>query len=360
MRRPHSIAAMVQAPMLRLAATLLIGIVTTLALPRLGLAAGRGPSVEEAEQNNATAEVLRLLHPANINGLDWLAEKWRSSMERTSSGTLKIGLFYKLFYDFERSASRANYPNGQMWRLVEKWLKEKPSSPTAVILQSLLFIAQAQKSELWHSQPTTAPWRGRAIVDFTTAARDTLVEHKEIAKKDPHWYVAMARLQKLEYAPYDEILTTHAEALQAFPDYDPEHFEIFDILTERWPSAHILMDGFANTILAQIKGDNGLVQYARLYDHAAQKKSVEDLEEVGLLKWQVAQQGFEKLVEQFPTQWNLQRYALYACFAHDRNTARRFYPAFADSKLVIHSVWGTPLIFERCQTWAVDNSRSSP
>lgn len=335
--------------MFKLRSFIILAGTVLLALPSLATAESR-LSREEAERRASDSEVQQLYFASDVGGLERLANEWRSTLARTSSGAVKLAIFYDVFYGFEVPATLSSYPDGSNWRLVKKWAADFPQSPTPHIILALMNIAQSQKGDVWSPVKESTTER---IFDFLEAAKEELDNAALLTVKDPHWFVAQALLQRLMKASDEDVLLTHAEVLRSFPTYEPAHQQVFTLLRERWYPNSKLIHGFANTILDQIKGDEGQVQYARLFDTVAQESPVETLEVEELLNWKNAKAGFEQIIKRYPTEWNKQRLALYACVEHDRATAAPLIRETEKAKNIVHSIWRMPFIYKSCLQWAL-------
>jgi hypothetical protein len=302
--------------------------------------------VEVLEWSESDRQVQRLWFKRDFESLDNLAEHWRQSRVRTTSGLWKLSIFYKVFDDYREGAMASDFPGGDDWKVVDDWIAARPASPTPIIVKALMLISQAQKVE--PSRVPTNPYGPNP--DILRAIRELLETNKANASRDPHWYTAMLRLLRLENANDDDLIVEHAEALRVHPQYYQTHFEMFSHFVKRWWPNKTMVDGFANTVVEGTKDTEGQMLYARLYSNAVIELNDGAFFSPEKAQWGKLQLGFEQIADAYPSDWNAQHYAFFACMARDRPTSRRLFADF--SSTVVREAWQASIVYEQCKDWA--------
>src|SRR5689334_22784133 len=159
----------------------------------LGLPAAAGAE-ELQERETIQSQVYDLLWDEDFGALESIADSYRTTRARTSSGLWKLTLFYV-------GIQRAFQQQGADWahHTALAWTDRFPQSATA-------HLAYAQ-----------------TLPDLETA-RAYLDAHKDVAAQDPRWYEMMAEIAcgqnwtRSRFAPIIE------EALDRAPGYYPIYF----------------------------------------------------------------------------------------------------------------------------------------
>lgn len=328
-------------------------IICALALCAVACGLGSAPalaetSADELREQQAIARSVQTHWIArDFDLLDALAQEWRSKASRTSSGYWHLSLLYNHLDENLLARTAVLFPHGDDWRSVDRWLSDKPESPTPVILKALMLLRQAQDC---YVPPRTARVRKVAPAFyrqmFVEAARE-LLEENRWAARDPHWHTAYLRALRFQGAHDDDLLLAHAQAMSEHPLYYQTHFEMFRDFALRWYPNIKMIDGFANTVLSGTRSFEGHMVYARLYQDAVIELNHGIMFVPPRAVWDRMRQGFTEITAAYPTDWNLNHFAFHACMAEDGAELRRL---FAASKgAVVREAWQSPIIYKSCK-----------
>ncbi len=257
-------------------------------------------------------EVRQLIELGDFDGLDALAEEYRTSQARTSSGLWKlrrlyfaIGSGYRDYLDDEEYVL-------EMEAMFQFYLDEYPNSPTAVIAKADFHITYAShlRGETWANEVSADMWDG--FNEQIRIAQRILKDAEDFAKIDPHWYVA--RLNTLgvynrNRDVFDQVLW---EGMQRHPAYHTLYFTAANFLDRRWSRDPELLDLFARFAMAHTFEDMGAEMYTRIYwsIHGLYRSELFYKTEAD---WGLFKVGVADLLEDYPDDWNVQNLAHIAC-----------------------------------------------
>ncbi len=124
--------------------------------------------------------------------------------------------------------------------------------------------------------------------------------------------------------PDAERLALFQEAVREEPYYYAHYFKVASRLAPRWGGTLEEFHAFTEASVARTRERDGSTMYARLYWILASIEwDQEPFTELGIL-WDKMRQGFDDLVQRYPkSQWNLNKYAYFACRANDKKTFGR-------------------------------------
>lgn len=308
-------------------------------------------AAELEEQRTLQLSIQRFWIARDFALLDALAEEWRTKQSRTSSGYWILSLLYNHLDDAVLAQSPQQFPHGDDWQSIDRWIAENPQSPTPVILKALMLVRQAQDCFV---PPRTsrvvrkAPENYR--IDFLKAARDLLDSHKDFSARDPHWHLALLRVLRFQGASDDDVLIAHAQAIGAHPLYYQTHFETFRHFIVRWYPNLPMIDAVANTVLNRTKALEGNMVYARLYADAQIELNQGHLFVPTRAIWDRLHVGFQEIEDKYPTSWNAHHFAYQACMAEDTATVRRKFSSFTGP--IVREAWQSAVIYDQCKEMA--------
>lgn len=320
-----------------------IAIVTVAALALAPLAARAG---EQEERDAIYAEVEDHFTAGRFDRLEELSEDYRTSRVRTGSGVPKLTIFYdgfvaRAFYDgpteerFERYVAE-----------LAKWRKAFPFSRTASILiaRDHTRVAWAIRGSGYVSTVPAGAWKG--FYEQMELARKELERSRDFATDDPEWYrvaIGVAREQGWPRDWFDELAE---EALERHPGHIAIQNQILFSKLPKWGGSWAEFDDVVDRIVARTAKEDGQSAYARSYWGLHDEGLGRTLFEKTLAKWPRMKQGFEDVVARYPTDWNLNIYASYACVANDVPTLQALFKRL-DGRMV-QKVWKGMLPIDHC------------
>ena len=70
--------------------------------------------------------------------------------------------------------------------------------------------------------------------EYIEQARTALEQTRQIASRDPHWYVTMAVVARSQHWPDDTFREMLEEGLSRYPDYYPIYYSAVDFYSPKW------------------------------------------------------------------------------------------------------------------------------
>lgn len=295
--------------------------------------------------------VASLFMAEKFDALDALADEFRTSRERTSSGIWKLTVFYAGISSTARPDEKSY---AKLENLASAWMEARPSS-----IAAKLAYAQLLEDHAWFLRGTDY-WNNltdqqrREYLRYHIRFRDYLMEIKGQASADPQWYALMAKVAVYEGWDDEAIDLFLSEAMNNEPYYYQTYFNLFTHYQQKWSGNPSKLKGIILKIANRTKPQDGNSFIARGYWVASgYGKEVRD--DLGL-DWADLNPGFQDLIRQYPDQWNLNAYAKFACLAGDRVN---FAIAYSQIKIrPIEEAWdyaGQSIV---CATWAMHPERN--
>jgi len=318
----------------------------------LALAPGVSPAVadELAERKAIDRALQPFYHQQDFRSLEAMAEDLRTSKARTGSGVWKLTVFYSTLQWFNSEDFVSNYPNGSNWKRLEGWIAAHPTAPTPHILKAfaLKSLAMLSTRQLEGRGLPHSGWRPDAV--YLKEARKVLDDAKPFAARDPHYYAVLIDLMRASGAELQDILVVHAEATALEPLYYQTHFAVFEHLLAATGNSELMASTFANTVYQATSAAEGEAVYARLYWLAYQRVYGMAMFEVAPIDWDRMRKGLEQMVKRYPTGWNAQHSALFACLKGDRQMAHEMLGVTAEPPIA--ELWENRLLHKACTEFA--------
>lgn len=300
---------------------------------------------EKVVESQAATAFLR----SDYAALEDMARRYRDSKSRTPIGSADLLQFY-LAFDFPTTGDRAE-DDRQLDRLERKaldWARAYPDSPSPHIVYAILLTAHGCAV----CAPGYTPERFKVYQSYLDQARNYLVAHKEVAAKDPQWYVEMLLLaddQNEEPAVWRPLL---AEAMDRYPNY----YSIYHVATMLYADAGD-RDGLDNLIddaVARTHVSDGMELYARLYGNVgfARFDGGKTLFVASHAGWARMLGSYIELTNKYPDPYLYEEMFFYACVAGDKVSAGRALPHL----LPVRRPDIEPADIAACSAWVQDKS----
>jgi hypothetical protein len=247
--------------------------------------------------------------------LDLIIDEYRRTGAKTQSGTEKIAQVYGTLSDNKELFGIINHESlGKAERLAQKWVETRPSSRAARIMVADAILARAQYARGDDYISTLTQEQFEAFKKLLSQSDAYLRTFKETLSSDPQWYVLMMRIQ-INLTDQYGFKVYADEALERFPRYFPIHWMIMRKVQPQWGGS---VD-WTKYWLTRIGQADSPEAYTRAYwvyfDNIYPNVFEGD--------WTQLKPGFEEIVSAYPTNWNLNAYAFFACMAEDRETLRK-------------------------------------
>lgn len=305
-------------------------------------------SAELEERNEIYSYVIELLGEGDFTELYYLANDFILDESRTNSGTWKISHFYNGVQYFTFLAGSGQLDLKQKEDFFEQWIKKKPGSPQSYIAKARFHFDRATISF------GDRGWAGMSQVQKSQfdrqlkKAQELLNAAKNFtAMNDPHWYVVQADVKRLMLVAEQEFMNVIHEGLSKHPTYLPIHSAAVAYLTPNWKGSKKRIEDFASSVdkTAALHSELGL--YARIYWLAAQYDFGYNLRSASDINWSKMRKAMLNVIAAYPSPWNIQHFALFACHAGDLNTTNQLLAMVNDN--IDTMIWTEPEVIHRCR-----------
>jgi hypothetical protein len=282
---------------------------------------------------------------------------YRHRESRTPSGRWKLQYFYLglLSKELENSLDMRSWE--RVDEKIHQWQKQYPNSPLPYVAYSDFLINLA-----WHFRgesfaKNVAPEAWDKFYKNIDLARSTLEYSKKISSADPQWYTNMIYVAKAQSWSKLEVNKILKEALSKEPYYQETYHAVFSYLLPKWSGSFVEAEQFADQAAIITSKCEGRSMYARLY----WKAFVEDREfadssfDSTHTSWKKMSEGFEDLNRDYPSSWNLNNYARFACLARDKEKTIELMNKIHKDVVIEAWINSTNTNFVDCQRWAFPN-----
>jgi hypothetical protein len=310
---------------------------------------------EPAEDVGITEHARALLLDGDTRQFDELATSYRSSGERTTSGTWKLSLLYRAI-DW-RSMSPRDPVWDRLQHLSDRWLAEEPQSVSAVILNAHVLL---DHSVCWRGEGSEVPPENLAhFHELTERARVVLDQHAALAEMDPEWDALRIRVARQQGADSRSILALATRALDRHGYYYPIHNSAVNALLPRWSGSREAVQEYVRIALAHSREREGTQAYARIFYYMARSSSDEAFVDMNLMgeNWLAMRRSLNELLQAYPTEFNRGLARAITCLAGDADSYRALGRAPTGD---IESVgwWDTRTRRGECNGWAFEGKHA--
>ena len=304
---------------------------------------------ELEDRHQIERHVASLFAGEKFDELEKLADEYRRTEARTSSGLWKLTIFYSGF------RPDGNIKDDKYWDELEakvmRWVAQFPNSPTGHNVYASLMIERGwmHRGTSWAKNVKPEDWK--PFEEQVSRARTHLMQRKEIASSDPRWYELMldiARLQSWGHFRFNNILS---EAIERYPGFYQIYFLAVDYYVPKWHGNRAEVEKFANLAVSKTKEreDNGM--YARIYWYASQTQYTTKLFTDSAVDWKKMSVGIDDVLARYPDQWNINNFANFACLAKDRDKTAALIERMQGAPIL--RAWNNDISwFNQCKAWA--------
>jgi hypothetical protein len=231
-------------------------------------------------------------------------------------------------------------------QLLSDWSKASPKSSAPK-----LALASFEAAYGWHargseyaSKVTEEGWK--LFRQRTANAREMLEKLGPEARKDPEWYAEMLSIALAEGWTHDQFDALYSEAVKKFPYYYEFYFTKGNFYSKKWYGSQADYQAFVDESVKATERQLGQSMYARLHWSAWRNSMFKD----GQTDWSRMKQGFERILKNFPDDWNRNNFAKFSCMAEDVKVLRQQLDLIGDH--VASAAWGSASYFEACKKYA--------
>jgi hypothetical protein len=308
----------------------------------------------EAYQRKSLSDTAgRLFWNEEFERLEAMFAQVRDQDWRTASGVPMLSYLYKGIEELKR---HYGLRSEQDWNDVEarasRWLELMPASVSAQ-----LAYATVLRQRAWYYRGGGYAYKvsRRQFARFhrqVEVAKRYLLERPLLAAADPHWYVLMLYLIKEQSRPDGRLFGLLLDqAITSHPRYYDIYFAGVAYFMPKWHGSAAHVEAFAREVLDKAPPEHGHVLYTRIY-WSVSGSQYEDgsLFLASAARWNLMRAGFEQIIAEYPSAWNLNHFAKFACLAEDRPTAQRLFDRIGNN--VVPTAWSEREdLFKRCEGW---------
>lgn len=273
---------------------------------------------EIEQRSEIKKQVWTLLYKQDFAALEGMAQAYRDTSPRTGSGIWKLSQFYLgVAWKFD-TAKR----DPEFWAKAEEtaaaWTRQYPDSPTAHLAraQVLLNRGWSYHGPGFAASVKEADWA--PYLDYTEKARRYLLEHRDIASRDPYWYELLVLVATRQKWPAKDFWAIVEEGTSRYPDFHHLYFTAANYLLPKWNGDAQSLEKLAQLAISKSRRIEGEGLYARIYWVVSLDQYGRDLFTHSQVDWPTMSRGIDDVLARYPDEWNVQSFAYFACLAGDK------------------------------------------
>lgn len=298
-------------------------------------------SREEIGNQVRSLFTLGLYEDLNILGNEYL-----STESRTASGLWHLTLYYVGLANIPKSSVVATDYWKSLQNQAKAWIDMEPELSFAH-----MFMVDVLITEAWMYRGTgyanTVRKEDWALFRAQVQAADDYLESVAHFKTvDPRWYEKKIMIAKLQDWPQDEFYSLLDEAVDQFPTFYELYFRAFNYLQPKWHGSVDEIETFANYAVEKSTHIEGNGLYARFYWYASQAEFGLALFTESEARWEQMRKGIKDVIAEYPDQWNINNFAVFACLANDADTTANLMKQIEGRPIL--SVWKTGELYNYC------------
>ncbi|MEM9401511.1 MAG: hypothetical protein AAGA44_03350 [Pseudomonadota bacterium] len=279
-----------------------------------------------------------------------LSGLYRVGRERTSSGLLKLELYYQGIDAAMPESASADSEWQAHLDFIDSWQQLNPAEPAPYIAKAQVYLSRAwsYRGEGWAS--SVGFFDEFRYKQYTKKARDWLVEHKKAASIDPSYYPMLVHAYRGKSGSKSEALAVLYEGMNRYPNFDPIYFRGAGFLSPKWYGSHEELADFVKLALENTRDERGTEIVARAYWAAGRGGDGNYYFTHHTTDRRTLRQSMIELVDNYPDQWNITHMAAHACWLYDKNLTRHFMEMLEEP--VDRSKWLVADNYELCREFA--------
>jgi hypothetical protein len=230
---------------------------------------------------------------------------------------------------------------------VQSWRRRFPKSVHAAIIEANAWRAyawQARGSGFANQVPAKA---FELYGERLARARRVLEEAKPFAATNPLWYTSMLGVANSEGWPVEKQREVFAEGVARHPRASGIYVTMAHRMTPRWGGNIAMYREFTDLAARETQRFYGNSMYAWMYLQYADVENDQPFRDLGI-PWQQMKSGFDELLARYPSTWNLNVYAYFACQADDKAAFLALLPRLTKES-VRQDVWRGGYQFDTCR-----------
>lgn len=307
-----------------------------------------GNAANSPEVQQIHDEVKSALLAGNFDRIDQIIDAFHRDNARTASGSLKAQIVYEALESVSFiyggiSHEILNRAEAQ----TDTWIAARPHSRAARIAKAMMLTHRA-----WHARGTgyadsVTPDQWKAFRLYNKQAKTYLELVKTDTAKDPQWYATMLMIARGLSRSEVDFEALADEALEAYPHYLPIHWQIVRMNLPMWGGTAQTLEFWIDRIATASGSDEN---YARAYWVAADSFYYEVVFHDSDADWPRIKGGFDAMIRAYPTNWNLNNFARFACLAKDKEKTRELLGRLGAA--IDANAWRIETMPAFCQDWS--------
>lgn len=305
------------------------------------------------------ARFSKLFMQEDFNELDRLANEYRATESRSSSGLWMLTLLYAGIAQAEDDNKDEKH-----WSDIEakalKWIALHPDSPTPHNVYASLLLGHGWKFRGggWAREVKKENWK--PFHEYVKKAKDHLLKNKQAVSADPRWYELMIRIATAEGWEHNQFNELMAEAVSRHPYFYQIYFVATTYLAPKWHGSKEEIEKFVNFTVEQTKAKEEMGMYARTYWYVSQIYSDAVLLHFDI-DWEKMKRGMDDVLARYPDQWNINHFAFFACLNGDKQKTAQLIGKMNSAP--ISKAWvnwefnSYENYYDRCKAWTSSSAR---
>jgi hypothetical protein len=311
------------------------------------------PSVGICDEisNRAAIEnnVIRLLNEQDFAKLESIANNYRTSKAKTSSGISKLSVFHS---GMEKAFSGKN-TDPAFWTsaetVIKNWVKQYPKSPNAYLAYAHLLINRGWSYRGTDYAKGVNPQNWKPFFEYMKKSRSYLNANKVIASNDPEWYATMLTIGRGEQWTESKFSKLLKEGLDRYPSYDGIYFSGVEYYLPKWYGDAASIEKFARDSLNRTKKTHGYEMYVRIY-WTVHSDYRDKLFSESAVDWSLMKKGIDDVIKKYPDNWNINNFAKFACLAGDKAKTAELMERINEPPIL--KAWKNTSTFQKCRAWS--------
>lgn len=306
---------------------------------------------EHAERAAVMKKVGALMDARDFKALEQLAEQYRGTEARTSSGVWMLTQYYDGVSTYFNTRDKDPAVWNERAALATAWWNAYPDSPTPRLITAQLLVNTAWSYRGGGYARTVPRERWAAFRKQNAEAAEFIRKQKSVAVRDPYWYeltLLVGQRDGMEDAAY---MAVFDEAAARYPRFYPLYFNAVSNFSPKWGGSGEAIEGFARHALKKVPRKDRAALYTRIYWVASQNQYGGDLFTDTNVNWRLMREGIDDVLAQYPTDWNLQNFAFFACRALDKPKTRQLMGRI--SAPPDREAWESFMAYDKCREWAM-------
>lgn len=279
----------------------------------------------------------------DYEALDLLMEKWNDSKQRDINGEWKLDGYRGAIYLYSDNRNLKEY-----FEFAEGWKKTNPKSVGAVIAEASYWHTYAWKIRDYKNEQDEDPVALKIFNDRLKRADQLLLRTKKYASNNPLWYKYSLQTAIALKKNISTINGIFNEAVIKYPNYQPLYEEMNNYWAPTQGKANwSKVDEIINLAVDKTAKVEGEANYAWLYSQVFDQQRIEfDVFRYSNVSWKRMKGSYEELVQRYPSAYNLNRFAMFACKAEDKATFLNLRPRIRDN--IIKEAWPSNYSVDLC------------